>query len=177
MRSGKERRAPLSLCVALFNLRGKVQQEAASVLLHFHIETAMLIVQCASAQCDLCIGTQLCIERSDTAVAGTVRRSAHSSVTVDPGGSAAGTSHHQHHPLSSTITILPLFLTASRESHNVVHDCSKRVQHALCSYLPRLCAISNLPARSTSNLYETFKGLQVTNMPTRSQIIKCCVGG
>ena len=78
-----------------------------------HIETAMLIVQCASAQCDLCIGTQLCIERSDTAVAGTVRRSAHSSVTVDPGGSAAGTSHHQHHPLSSTITIIQLFLTAS----------------------------------------------------------------
>ena len=103
-----------------------------------HIETAMLIVQCASAQCDLCIGTQLCIERSDTAVAGTVRRSAHSSVTVDPGGSAAGTSHHQHHPLSSTITILPLFLTASQESHNVVHDCSKRVQHAFCSYLPHL---------------------------------------
>ena len=69
-----------------------------------NIETAMLIVQCASAQCDLCIGTQLCIERSDTAVAGTVRRSAHSSVTVDPRGSAAGTSHHKHHPLSSTIT-------------------------------------------------------------------------
>ena len=142
MRSGKERRAPLSLCVALFNLRGKVQQEAASVLHHLHIETAMLIVQCAmqcaSAKCDLCIGTQLCIERSDTAVAGTVRRSAHSSVTVDPGGSAAGTSHHQHHPLSSTIMILQLFLTASRESHNVVHDCSKRVQHALCSYLPHL---------------------------------------
>ena len=104
MRSGKERRAALSLCVALFNLRGKVQQEAASVLHHLHIETAMLIVQRASAQCDLCIGTQLCIERSDTAVAGTVRRSAHSSVTVDPGGSAAGTSHHRHHPLSSTIT-------------------------------------------------------------------------
>ena len=103
-----------------------------------NIETAMLIVQCASAQCDLCIGTQLCIERSDTAVAGTVRRSAHSSVTVDPGGSAAGTSHHQHHPLSSTIMILQLFLTASRESHNVVHDCSKRVQHAFCSYLPHL---------------------------------------
>ena len=144
MRSGKERRAALSLCVALFNLRGKVQQEAASVLRHLlYIETAMLIVQCAmqcaSAQCDLhCIGTQLCIERSDTAVAGTVRRSAHSSVTVDPGGSAAGTSHHQHHPLSSTITILQLFPRASRESHNVVHDCSKRVQHAFCSYLPHL---------------------------------------
>ena len=92
-----------------------------------HIETAMLIVQC-----DLCIGTQLCIERSDTAVAGTVRRSAHSSVTVDPGGSAAGTSHHQHHPLSSTITF------SHSISHNLVHDCSKRVQHAFCSYLPHL---------------------------------------
>ena len=136
MRSGKERRAALSLCVALFNPRGKVQQEAASVLHHLHIETAMLIVQCAmqcaSALCDLCIGTQLCIERSDTAVAGTVRRSAHSSVTVDPGGSAAGTSHHQHHPLSSTITF------SHSISHNVVHDCSKRVQHAFCSYLPHL---------------------------------------
>ena len=100
MRSGKERRAPLSLCVALFNLRGKVQQEAASVLHHLHIETAMLIVQCASAQCDLCIGTQLCIERSDTAVAGTVRRSAHSSVTVDPGGLG---SWHQPPPASPAL--------------------------------------------------------------------------
>ena len=117
MRSGKERRAPLSLCVALFNLRGKVQQEAASVLHHLHIETAMLIVQCAmqcaSAKCDLCIGTQLCIERSDTAVAGTVRRSAHSSVTVDPGGLG---SWHQPPPASPAL-LHNNFFSQHLESH------------------------------------------------------------